>query len=439
MEVQLPFAYSPRDYQIPLFRAFDQGYKRFVLCWHRRCGKDLSCFNLMARAMFQRVGSYFYIFPSYAQGKKVIWDGATKEGFRFLHHIPKSLWQGKPNQTEMKIRVKNGSLFQVIGSDNIDSVVGTNPVGVIFSEMALQDPRAWDFIRPILAENDGWALFNSTPRGRYNYFYNPLWLNHLEHPSEWWGSRLTVENTGAITLDQIEAERRAGMSEELIQQEFYCDWSGGMQGSYYADQIELAEEESRITDLPYDREIPVDTWWDLGMNDSTTILFTQQHFSQIRVIDCYENSGKGLDHYADVLRQRGYFYRDHVGPHDLAVRELGTGKSRIETAKALGVDFKVARKLPVNDGINAVRAMLYNCVFDREKTKPLVNALMAYRKEYDSKSRIFKDKPFHDLSSHFADAMRTGAVGRRSAKIERTRERYTPYGQAPRKKGWMAY
>ena len=320
MEVQLPFAYSPRDYQIPLFRAFDQGYKRFVLCWHRRCGKDLSCFNLMARAMFQRVGSYFYIFPSYAQGKKVIWDGATKEGFRFLHHIPKSLWQGKPNQTEMKIRVKNGSLFQVIGSDNIDSVVGTNPVGVIFSEMALQDPRAWDFIRPILAENDGWALFNSTPRGRYNYFYNPLWLNHLEHPSEWWGSRLTVENTGAITLDQIEAERRAGMSEELIQQEFYCDWSGGMQGSYYADQIELAEEESRITDLPYDREIPVDTWWDLGMNDSTTILFTQQHFSQIRVIDCYENSGKGLDHYADVLRQRGYFYRDHVGPHDHAVR-----------------------------------------------------------------------------------------------------------------------
>ena len=421
MDIDLPFRYEPRPYQLPVWRALDDGFKRLVLVWHRRSGKDLTCFNILARATQMRVGTYFYVFPSYAQGKKVIWDGTDKEGLRFLSYLPRDLWESS-NQTEMKIRLKNGSLFQIIGSDNIDSIVGTNPIGVVFSETAIADPQAWDFLRPILAENDGWALFNSTPRGRHNHFHKLY--KTAQSNKKWWSSLLTVEDTGAVTLDQIQEERDSGMSEELIQQEFYCDFSGGMQGAYYVRNMEDAEKDGRILDIDYDPSLPVDTWWDLGMGDSTVIVFVQPHFTQNRIIDCHEASGEGLAYYAKMLSQKPYVYRDHIGPHDLSVRELGTGKSRFEIAAGLGIRFKIAKKLPLDDGINAVRAMLSSCYFDRKKCAYLIDALMAYRKEWDPKNRTYKNRPNHDWSSHYCDAIRSGAVGRRSAKVKQERQRY---------------
>jgi len=219
--VTIPYGFTPRDYQLPFLRAADAGIKRIVVVWHRRAGKDKTLFNLVVKRALERVGAYYYFFPTYRQGKKILWDGMDKGGSPFLAHIPASLIQSK-NDTEMKIRLINGSVIQIIGTDNVDSIVGTNPIGCVFSEYALQDPLAWEYIRPILRENGGWAVFNFTPRGR-NHGY-ALYQIALKNPDEWYCEVLTVDDTGALTRADIQAERDAGMAEGLIQQEFFCSF-----------------------------------------------------------------------------------------------------------------------------------------------------------------------------------------------------------------------
>jgi len=451
--ITLPHNYTPRDYQLPVLQAFDCGFRRFVTVWHRRSGKDKTFVNLMARATMQRVGSYFYFFPTYAQGKKILWDGMDASGFRFLHHFPREFWAGPPNSTEMKLRLapppgakdesgkplETGSLFQVVGTDNIDSILGSNPIGCVFSEYALQDPTGWEFIRPILRENGGWAAFDFTPRGK-NHGHT-IYKMARDNP-DWFCSLLTVDDTRredgtpVISPTDIEAERAEGMDEELIQQEYYVSFNSGMQGAYFAREMLAAEEDGRIRDVPYDPSLPVDTWWDLGVGDSTAIWFVQPHYETIRVIDYYETQGEGLPFYANLLDKKRYVYGEHIAPHDIEVRELGTGRSRKETARDLGIRFKVARKLPIDDGIQAVRMMLPMCYFDEKKTQAGRDALNSYRKEWDPKRAEFKAKPLHDWSSHAADAARTGAVGRKKARLPEKRDRYARKERSGR--SWMA-
>jgi len=419
--ITIPYKYVPRDYQLPLFKAFDEGYKRFVTVWHRRAGKDKSYVNLVSKAMMERVGVYYYFFPTYAQGKKILWDGIDGAGFKFLDHFPKALIDGQPNSTEMKLRFKNGSLFQVVGADNIDSIVGTNPVGCIFSEYALQDPRGWDFVRPILRENGGWAAFNFTPRGK-NHGYK-LYMMAKDNP-QWFTQLLTVDDTHVLNDQDIEDERASGMDEELIQQEYYCSFESAMQGAYYANQIVQAEKENRIGEVPYDPLLLVDTYWDLGIGDSTSIWFTQTHMNQIRLIDYYETSGEGLPYYKKYLDGKPYNYGAAYAPHDIEVRELGTGKSRLEIARSLGIDFRIIPKLSIDDGIEAARAIFPRCWFDRKKCEQGLDALSSYRKEWDSKRNEFKQRPYHDWSSHGADAFRYLAVGHRDGRIPVQRGRY---------------
>jgi phage terminase large subunit len=439
-EIILPYMFEPRDYQLPLWEAFDSGIKRFLLVWHRRAGKDKCCLNLMARATQERVGTYYYFLPTYSQGKKIIWDGMDFEGYRFLHHFPKELIESM-NQTEMKIRMTNGSLFQIIGSDNIDSIVGTNPVGVVFSEYSLQDPQAWDFIRPILSENRGWALFNGTPRGRVNHLHK-LYEAVRNNP-DWFVNVSGIDVTHALTEEQVQQERESGMDEELIQQEFYCSFEAGMSGAYYYAQMNKMYEEGRITRVPYDPILPVDTWWDIGIGDSTSIIFTQtvRGAREIRIIDYYETSGESLHFFAKLLDEMEYVYGEHIAPHDIEVREMGTGKSRLEIARTLGLNFKVARRLPLDDGIHAVRMMLPLVWIDEKKCARLIDALLNYRKVYDLKMLEYKSRPLHDWSSHPADAMRAGAVGRRNPTLPRREQRYeTKFwkGRQRGERGWMS-
>lgn len=426
ISVSLPYKFVPRDYQIPLLAAFDQGYKRLMAVWHRRAGKDKTCVNVTARETQRRVGTYFYFLPTYAQGKKIVWDGMDSAGFRFLHHFPTELWAGNPNNTEMKLRLTNGSIFQVVGSDNIDSIVGTNPVGCVFSEFALQDPRGWDYVRPILAENGGWALFNGTPRGRNHHF---RLFKMAERNENWWTQLLSYEDTGVLTKEDVDEEIRQGMPPELAAQEFECSWQAGQTGSYYGSLMDTAMREGRVTSVPYDPALPVDTWWDLGIGDSTAIIFVQEHRLQIRVIDYLEDSGEGLPYYVKRLSDKPYIYRDHIAPFDIEVRELGTGNSRLEAARKLGLNFRVARKLPLEDGINAVRMLLPRCWFDADNCARLIESLEAYRKEFDHKQQVFKDRPLHDWSSHACDAMRVGAIGKRAARLPEKSERYRPKRQ----------
>ena len=284
---------------------------------------------------------------------------------------------------------------------------------------------AWEYIRPILLENGGWAAFDYTPRGK-NHGYD-LW-NMASHNPDWYTSRLTVDDTRredgqpVITPEMIESERREGVSEEIIQQEYYCSFEGVMEGAYYGRQMADAEADGRITRVPWEESIGVETWWDIGVGDSTAIWFTQSVGREVHVIDYMEASGESLSYYAKALQSRPYVYKAHHGPHDLQVREWASGgedgrpRSRIEVAKSLGIDFHIVPNLSLDDGINAARSMIPRCWFDREKCKRGLDALSSYHKDYDSKLKVFRSYPAHDWSSHGSDAYRYLSVGHQTSK-----------------------
>jgi hypothetical protein len=392
---------------MPLWDELEHGTKRAVAIWHRRAGKDLVSLNWTIVQAFERPGLYWHVLPTYRQGRKIVWDGLTGKGRSFLSHWPDELIVRKRDD-EMSVWLANGAIWQIIGADDVDRLVGANPVGVVFSEYSLCEPRIWDFLRPILAENGGWALFIYTPRGR-NHAYK-LRKMAEEHKS-WFFQILTVDDTKAIDEEAIEDERTAGMPEELIQQEFYCSFDAPLVGSYFGDQITTAAKENRITKVPWEPTKPVSTAWDLGIGDATSIWFFQQVAMEIRFIDYYEHHGVGLEHYSKILQEKPYTYNEHLVPHDAQVRELGTGKSRLEVARSLGLRMRVVPKLSLDDGIQAVRAILPRSWFDEERTEDGVQALREYRKEWDSLTETFRNKPRHDWTSHAADGIRTAAVG----------------------------
>ena len=402
MKLRVPVDWRPRPYQLPLWKFLEDGGKRAVCVWHRRAGKDLCSINWAVVSALQRPGLYWHLFPTYNQGRKIAWDGMTKDGRAFLNHFPEELVEGK-NNTEMRLTLKNGSIFQVVGTDNVDRQRGANPVGVIFSEYSVQDPRAWDYIRPILAENDGWALFIFTARG-HNHGYDLL--NIAKRNETWFQQVLSVEDTRAIPMSAVDEERAAGMPEEMIEQEFFCSFDAPLVGAYYGNAMARLLADKHITKVPYEPLLDVHTSWDLGVGDSTVILFFQLQGNEIRIIDYYENQGEGLAHYIKVLREKEYVYGDHYAPHDIQVRDFSTGRSRLEIARELGVRFRVAANLRIDDGIEAVRSILPRCYFDEDKCSHLIEALRQYRKDYDEKLKAYKDRPLHDWTSHPADAMR---------------------------------
>jgi phage terminase large subunit len=401
--------FKPRPYQLPIFDALEnKGYRRVLAILPRRAGKDVCGFNLMVRKALITVGVYYYIFPTYSQAKKVIWDSLTNDGRRFLDYIPEELIK-QTNSQEMKIKLHNGSLIQLVGSDNYDSLMGTNPRGVVFSEYALQDPRAYQFIRPILTANDGWALFLSTPRGK-----NHLWeLYQIALQSSYWFCyKLTVEDTNHIPLHEIEREKAEGvMSEDLIQQEYYTSFTMGVEGSYYAKYLDKMRLNGQIGDVPWEPSFLVHTSWDLGVRDSTVLLWYQKIGQTVRVIDCYENSKEGLEHYIKIINQKPYNYGKHIAPHDIQVREFSSGMTRIEKARQLGINFTQCPRHEIEDGIEVVRSTLPKTWIDERACAPLLKALGNYRQEYDPRRKVYKPKPLHDWSSHYADCMRYLCAG----------------------------
>ena len=402
----------PRDYQLPFFEAMDEGYKRAVLVWHRRAGKEIACWNYMIReACCGRVGTYCYFFPTSRLGRRILWDGANKDGKRFIDYLPHELIDGQPNSVEMKIALTNGSVIQIMGTDNILNV-GINPIGCVFSEFSLQDPKSWSFVRPILRENEGWAVFNFTPRGKNHAF--DLYQMAKEN-SDWFCQRLTILDTGVLTQEDMDVERNEGMSENLIQQEYFCNFDQGIEGSFYAKLLNEAEKDERVTNVPYDPYAKVDTYWDLGVSDSTTIIFAQNVGQEIHIIDSYSNEGEGLDHYAKIVEQKArdglWQYGRHCAPHDIQVRELGHGaKTRLQMARDLGLSFEVVPNLSINEGIEMARSMWHKLWIDRGKCKILIKSLENYHRTYNERLNVFSDKPCHDWSSHFCDSFRYMAV-----------------------------
>jgi len=400
--------FKPRDYQLPFCKAFDeQQFKKFFICWPRRAGKDICSFNLILRAALRDVGVYYYVFPTYSQGKKVIYDSITNDGKRFLDYIPRELVKST-NSQELKIKLANESLIQIVGSDNIDSLVGTNPRGICFSEYALQSPNAYTFLRPIIACNNGWVIFESTPRG-HNHFFSMYQI--ASHSPDWFVSKLTLDDTNHVPLAEIEKDLAEGLiSQDLVYQEWYTSFDMGIEGSFYAKYIDNMRLKGQIGSVPYEEGFKVHTSWDIGVRDSTSILFFQAVGTTVRIFDCYENSKVGLEHYVKVLQSKGYIYGKHIAPFDIRVLEFGTGMTRIEKAKQLGISFTVAPDVGIYDGIEAVRSCLSKVWIDEKACAPFIKAMENYRQEYDIKKKVYKPIPLHDWSSHFADAMRYLAI-----------------------------
>jgi len=441
-EVELPYDFDPRWYQEPAWKAFDEGFKRLLLVHHRRAGKDVNCINFCARATQMRVGTYFYFLPTFAQARRVIWDGMTGDGRRFLSYIPEELWADKPNETNMRIRLKNGSVFQLVGSDRIDNIVGTNPVGCVFSEYSLQDPRGWDFIRPILRENGGWALFNGTPRGKANHMYH---LHEMAKKNpEWFTDLAGVDKTKVLSEEDVQAERDAGMTEELIQQEFYCSFDGGMEGAIYVEAILKMQQEDRVCNVPHLDDLPVHTAWDIGLDTTAIIFFQTPQGGAIHVIDYYESSQVPLPHYvrvlADMREARGFNYGYHVMPWDIKRKEWDDGQGRESAARKLGLNVQTAKRMNKEDGINAVHMLLPRMMIDTKHCERLVQALLAYRRKQDRISKEFMPTTVHDWSSHPCDALRTLATGRKRGKLLETqrRERYTSKTSRASSGSWMS-
>lgn len=428
--IEIPNQWNPRGYQLPAWQYLEGGGLRAELVWHRRSGKDSLALNWTAFASHRRVGSYWHLLPTAKQARKVIWEGINPDtGKRIIDQvfpaqIRKSGNEGK-REDEMLIRLLCGSAWQLSGSDNYNSLVGANVLGVVFSEWPLCDPASWDYVRPILAENGGWALFIGTPRGR-NHAYDMASMA-AKNP-DWYYSLLTVDDTKrhdgspVISTDTIEGERNSGMAPEMIQQEYYCSWDAPLVGAYYADQMARMLSDKRLCRIPYDPSVRVETWWDLGMDDSTAIGFVQRVGKEIRAIDYYEASGEPLSHYAGILDKKGYLYDRHIFPHDVKVRELGTGKSREEVLKGLGIKVSVAPNLTIADGIQQTRIMLPQMWMDETKCERWIEALRQYRKDWDDDRKIFRSQPLHDWTSHAADMTRMGAVTKQKTKLPGKRQ-----------------
>lgn len=437
-EIVLPAnGWEPRPYQMNAWAALERGVKRLALAWHRRAGKDDVCLHWTATAAMERVGPYWHMLPQANQARKAIWDAVNpRTGRRRIDDAFPAEIRESTRETDMFIRFKNGSTWQVVGSDNYDALVGSPPVGIVFSEYALADPAAWGLLRPILAENNGWALFISTTRGR-NHFHKLV--EYAKKADDWYGETLTVEDTGAISAEaikkerrELEAERGEQEAEAIIAQEYYCDADASIPGSYYGALMSKAFKEERIGTFPWLPKEPVGTAWDLGHGDSTVIwCFQQPEGGRVRIIDCISGSGVGIDWYAKKLAARPYVFADHIWPHDGGhknIRDINDATLKV-TAESLGIrPLRVLDNgVSVEHGIQAVRDMLPLCEFNecpipfedetpeqaKQRMARGLDALKLYRRIWDEKLQRFSDTPLHDWASDFADGFRYLARGRK--------------------------
>ena len=397
-EIVIP--YSPREAQLEIHKAVEDN--RFtVVVAHRRFGKTVAAINEAIRSAIEcgldrpRIG---YIAPTYSQAKRVAWD--------YLVHYTRPLG-AVANIAELRVDFWERRI-QLYGSDNPDALRGQYFDLVILDEIADQNPRIWtEICRPALADRRGKAIFIGTPKGQ-NHFKDLR--DRAETEQGWALLEFKASETGIVAQDELDAARKE-MGEDKYNQEFECSFHAAVEGSYYGQIMNTLEEEHRFCEIKRDDLARTFTAWDLGIGDSTSIWVAQVVGKEIRLVDYIENHGVGLDWYVSELRQRNWLDAEHLLPHDVQARELGSGKSRQETLYELGMNITIVPRLSVDDGIQAVRRMLPDCWFNVPQVRQGVDCLRNYRREYDEKRNIFYDKPLHDWASHGSDSMRYLAVG----------------------------
>lgn len=405
--VQVP--YTPRPLQREVGRLCRS--KRFgVLVCHRRFGKTVLGVNvnqqtaLMCTRERPRVA---YIGPTYTQGKAVAWD--------YMQFYARPIPGIKPNQSELRIDYPNEGQARIFGADNPDALRGIYLDRAVLDEFGLHPAKTFsEVIGPTLVDRGGSALFLGTPNGK-NQFYEIAQHAKAREAAgdpEWFFREFKASQTGLLDAAYL-AQAKSMMTADEYAQEFECSFEAAVKGAIYAKELERARDDHRIGPVPVDPILPVDTFWDLGFGgqgDATAIFFVQRlRTHEIRVVDYYEAQGEGLPHYAALLQSKGYVYGQHWAPHDIAVKE-STGKTRIETARSLGIKFVTAPNVSVEDGIHSARMIFPRCWFDAVKCRAAIDALMHYRRDYNQRLNEFKATPVHDWSSHAADAFRYLAV-----------------------------
>jgi phage terminase large subunit len=420
--------YIPRTHQAILHKSF----KRYnVIVCHRRFGKTHLALNEMVDQGLRNTRKnpqYAYIAPTYGQAKRVAWD-LLKD---YVKNIPGVV----VNEADLRIDIPRPATgdkirFILLGAENPGSLRGMYLDGVVLDEYAEMNPEIWNqVIMPTLVDREGWSIFIGTPKGQ-NHFYE-IYETAKQTPG-WFHAMYKASETGIIPQSELDSAK-AIMADNEYMQEFECSFTAALIGAYYGKEMEKVEEDERITNVPYDPALPVTTYWDLGIDDTTVIWFCQNLGGrEIRLIDYHEESGQGLDYYAKLLQRKSYVYEEHVLPHDANARELGTGKTRLEILRKLmgtPARIRVLERQSVEDGINAVRMILAKCWFDQTNCEKGIKSLKNYERVWDAKNKIFQQRPKHNWASHASDAFRMLALGLdESAPSSEERRRYPRHSQ----------
>lgn len=419
--IELPNGWSPRAYQRPLWDYLERGGKRAIEIAHRRWGKDDLVLHRTAIAAHERVASYWHCLPEYEQARKAIWTAVNPHtGKRRIDEaFPPELRESKDEQ-QMFIRFKSGSTWQVIGSDRYNSLVGAGVAGVTFSEWALCNPSSWGFIRPMVEENNGWATFITTPRGR-NHAKSLYDMARADMAAggRWFAELSSIHDTGALTQEQLDESLKEyialygeDIGQAQFEQEYLCSFNAAILGAFYAREMATVRREGRIIEIEPVPGRPVHRAWDIGVRDDTSIWWFQVVGGQIFILDCYTTSGAGVDHYAEyvgkVCEERGWLSGVDWVPHDAANRQwaLPGAKTIIQQMGAYGLHPQQAPDATKLNGIAAARKALARCVFHPRCEEFGLSALEQYRREWDDNKKAFNPTEVHDWSSHLADAFR---------------------------------
>jgi hypothetical protein len=408
--VRIP-AITPRDYQLPVFEYWDSEKPEIAVeCWARRLGKDLCYMNVAAMKSFDRKGLYLHMLPEFAHARRSIWDGQTNEGDRLIDVAFPPEIRKDINEQEMRIELINGSAWQLGGSDQYNRWLGSNPISIVFSEFAVAHPKGWDLMRPILRMNGGTAAFISTPRG-YNHFHSMLTLAKANPKWRW--SHINAIESGLMTQADIDAEIAMGMPEELARQEFLCDFSAANVGAILGSRIEAAEKGGRMVDGLYDRANgPVHVSSDIGFRDASSFWFWQCVPGGYHLIDYDEDTGLDADDWIERLRCKPYDIHTIYLPHDARVKTFQTKHSSMERflSAQIAERIKIVPALNAHDKVNAPRAILAQCKFDRVACAQGLLALREWSFKWDDVRRQYSKEPDHNWASHASDAFAYGAT-----------------------------
>lgn len=417
--VRLPNNWQPRGYQLDAWKYLEKGGRHAELIWCRRAGKDEIALHRTAVAAFERIGSYWHMLPMAAQARKAIWNAVNpRTGKKRIDEAFPEAIRKKKNDQEMYIEFINGSTWQVLGSDNYNAMVGAPPVGIVYSEWALSNPAAKAYLRPIIAENNGWQIFITTPRGK-NHAYTTF--QGAKDDPESFAQLITAEQTGQYDTEKLlklraEYVRDFGevMGNSLFDQEFMCSFESPIMGAVYAKELRDAAE--RIRTVPYDPSKPVHIFWDLGRADKTAIWFAQLAPFEYRVIDYLEGTQKHIGEYIIDLQQKKYVYGDCWLPHDANNELLAAERTVAQQLRQAGFKTRTVPKTSIDTRIEAARLLFPLIWFDEKRCEPGLDALRNYRYAVDDETKHFSKEPLHDWASHASDAFGYMAIALREAK-----------------------